>query len=87
MVETSAIDSLEVAAAPSRSEVVSDVAPLRDTVFAGRFFGDRHGEGAAALAAFQHGGLSTWDALRAWFGAGLGAPPGAMRCALPSIAT
>jgi type VI secretion system protein ImpD/type VI secretion system protein ImpC len=72
MVETSAIDSLEVAAAPSRSEVASDAPPLRDTVFAGRFFGDRHGEGATALAAFLYGRLSTGDALRAWFGAGLG---------------
>ena len=85
MVEISAIDSLEIAAAPSQSEVASDAPPpLRDLVLAGRFFGDRHGEGAEALAAFLHGGLSTWDALRAWFGTGLGRAAGrdALRAAI-----
>src|SRR5262249_15167819 len=85
MVEISAIDSLEIAAAPSQSEVPSAAPPpLRDLVLAGRFFGDRHGEGAEALAAFLHGGLSTWDALRAWFGTGLGRAAGrdALRAAI-----
>lgn len=69
MVEISAIDSLEVAASPTRSEVANDSAvPLRDVVFAGRFFGDRHSDGAAALATFLHGGLSSWEGLRTWFG-------------------
>jgi type VI secretion system ImpC/EvpB family protein len=73
MVEISAIDGLEVATVPSRPERTGDLRlPLRDAVFAGRFFGDRHGEGAEALADFLHGGLSSWDALRAWFGDAIG---------------
>jgi type VI secretion system protein ImpD/type VI secretion system protein ImpC len=73
MVEISAIDSLETAAGPSRPDGTGeDRRPLRDVVFSGRFFSQRHEEGTQALAAFLHGGVSSWDALRVWFGDGLG---------------
>src|SRR4249919_1988136 len=57
---------------------------LRESVLAGRFFGDRHADTAAELAAFLHGGLDLASALQAWFGEALpgllGA--GALRAAL-----
>lgn len=42
--------------------------PLRDVVLGGRFFGERHREGAAAVAHFLHGTLDVVQALQAWFG-------------------
>jgi type VI secretion system protein ImpD/type VI secretion system protein ImpC len=45
--------------------------PLRDAVLTGRFFGDRHADSAAGLAAFLHGDLSAAAALQTWFGEAL----------------
>ncbi len=44
---------------------------LRETVLAGQFFGERHVDPAAELAAFLHGGLSFAEALQVWFGEAL----------------
>src|SRR4029077_9888216 len=44
---------------------------LRESVLAGRFFGDRHADTAAELAAFLHGGLDAATALQTWFGEAL----------------
>lgn len=87
MVEISAIDNLEVAAASSPPERTGDDGPaLRDEVLSGRFFGKMHDEVAGRLATFLHGGLSSGDALRAWFGDGrdriLGGGRDALRVAL-----
>ena len=43
-----------------------DQATKRESVLAGRFFGDRHAETAAELAAFLHGGLDVASALQAY---------------------
>jgi type VI secretion system protein ImpD/type VI secretion system protein ImpC len=45
--------------------------PLREAVLTGRFFGDRHADSSAELAAFLHGGLGVADALQGWFGEAL----------------
>ena len=57
---------------------------LRESVLAGRFFGDRHADTAAELAAFLHGGLDVASALQAWFGEALAGllGAGALRAAL-----
>ena len=55
-----------IAVAPPAT--VETVLALRDTILAGQFFGARHADGAAALAAFLHGGGGAYDSLRAWFG-------------------
>lgn len=44
---------------------------LREAVLTGRFFGERHADAAADLAAFLHGGLDDVSALRTWFGEAL----------------
>src|SRR5262245_32254833 len=53
------------------AEAVQQCRPLRERVLAGQFFGERHGEAAAELAGFLHGGRSFGDALQAWFGEAL----------------
>lgn len=64
--------SLSTRLPKGQSRYASDVdLPLRDVVFEGRFFGERHREGAAAVANFLHGGLDVGQALRAWFGSRL----------------
>lgn len=45
--------------------------PLREAVLAGQFFGDRHADSSAGLAAFLHGDLGAADALQTWFGEAL----------------
>lgn len=45
--------------------------PLRESVLAGQFFGQRQGDAAAELAAFLHGNLGFGEALEAWFGEAL----------------
>ncbi|HMJ98071.1 MAG TPA: type VI secretion system contractile sheath large subunit, partial [Reyranella sp.] len=57
---------------------------LRESVLAGRFFGERHAGPAAELAAFLHGGLDAASALQAWFGEALSGllAAGALRAAL-----
>lgn len=56
---------------PSRPATAPDAEPeipaLRSPVLAGAFFGARHAETAARLAAFARGGKAA-DAVRAWFG-------------------
>ena len=57
---------------------------LRESVLAGRFFGERHAGPAAELATFLHGGLDAASALQAWFGEALSGllAAGALRAAL-----
>src|SRR4029079_3439184 len=45
--------------------------PLRESVLAGRYFGERHGETAGELAAFLPGKLRCSEALEQWFGEAL----------------
>ena len=45
--------------------------PLRESVLAGRFFGEQHREEGSDLAAFLHGKLSCSEALEMWFGEAL----------------
>lgn len=71
MAEVGATTSREAPAAGPAANVVEQVRPLRDPVLAGRFFGDRHPDAAADLAAFLHGGLGALESLRAWFGEAL----------------
>jgi type VI secretion system ImpC/EvpB family protein len=54
--------------AASQAEAPVECPPLRESVLAGKFFGDRHAEAAAQLATFLHGRVTSGDALRAWFG-------------------
>ena len=60
---------------------------LRESVLAGRFFGERHADTAAELAAFLHGGLDFASALQAWFGETLPAFSAPARCGRHSTAT
>ncbi|MBV8188060.1 MAG: type VI secretion system contractile sheath large subunit [Alphaproteobacteria bacterium] len=60
-------DVLEPAVSQT-TETVGLPRPLRESVLAGRFFGERNPETAAELAAFLHGGLGAWEGLRSWFG-------------------
>ena len=59
---------------------------LRESVLAGRFFGDRHADTAAELAAFLHGGLDL-AALQAWFGEPFQVSSPPARCGRRSTAT
>ena len=63
--EATIAGSLAVA---SQAETPVECPPLRESVLAGKFFGDRHAEAATELSTFLHGRLSPADALRAWFG-------------------
>ena len=58
-----ALEQSVPAALPNRS--------LRELVLAGQFFGDRHADAAAELAAFLHGRPDLASALHAWFGEAL----------------
>jgi type VI secretion system ImpC/EvpB family protein len=72
MAEVGATSGIESTAAGLAGDAVQPVLPLREVVLAGRFFGERHSDGAAQLAAFLHGGLNAWELLRAWYGEALG---------------
>lgn len=58
----------EATIAGPAAEASQKCRPLRESVLAGCFFGERHGEAAAELAAFLHGSRNDGDALQAWFG-------------------
>ena len=72
MAEVGATSGNESAAAGLPGDAIQQVLPVRELVLASRFFGERHGDGAAQLAAFLHGGLNAWELLRAWYGEALG---------------
>lgn len=73
MVEISAIGNDGSTAVSSLSDGTSDDrSSLRADVLSGRFFGQKHEKVAGRLALFLHGALSSWEALEAWFGDGLG---------------
>ncbi len=61
----------EATIAASKEEAFRQRPPLRESVLAGRFFGERHNEEAGDLAAFLHGNLSCSEALEMWFGEAL----------------
>jgi type VI secretion system protein ImpD/type VI secretion system protein ImpC len=73
MAEVGTETSTQTAVVGRPSEGPQELAPLREPVLAGRYFGERHANTAAELATFLHGGLGAWEQLRLWFGEELAA--------------